>query len=115
VVLGIPTTLQLKLGLFDLSPRLARGRNWGVTTPISPVPNFFTEAIMSRMKVSFILSLVILLAAVAVFSGVVQVPFSSAGQNNLPAVHHQNAGVLTADGGDPQPKPSPFPWLVAAA
>jgi hypothetical protein len=70
---------------------------------------------MSKMKVSFILSLVILLAAVALFSGIVQVPFSSAAENNLPSMHHQSADILTADGGDPQPKPSPFPWLVAAA
>jgi hypothetical protein len=70
---------------------------------------------MSKLKVSFILSLVVLLAAVAVFSGVVQVSFSSAGQSNLPAMHHQNSPVLTADGGDPQPKPSPFPWLAVAA
>jgi len=70
---------------------------------------------MSKMKVSFILSLVVLLAAVAVFSGAVQVPFFSAGQNNLPALHHQSAFVLTADGGDPQPKPTPLPWLAVAA
>jgi hypothetical protein len=70
---------------------------------------------MSKMKVSFILSFVILLAVVAVFSGVVPVPFLSAGQNNLPAMHHQSAVILTADGGDPQPKPAPFPWLAMAA
>lgn len=70
---------------------------------------------MSKMKVSFVLSLVVLLAAVAVFSGMVQVPFLSAGQNSLPAMHQQNAGILTADGGDPQPKPTPLPWLGVAA
>jgi hypothetical protein len=70
---------------------------------------------MSKMKVSLILSLAVLLAVVAVFSGVVQVPFLNAGQHNLPAMHHQNAVVLTADGTDPQPKPSPFPWLAVAA
>ena len=70
---------------------------------------------MSKMRVSFILSLVVLFAAVAVFSGVVQVPFLNAGHNNLPAMQHQSAGILTADGGDPQPKPSPFPWLAMAA
>lgn len=69
---------------------------------------------MSKSKVSFILSLVVLLAAVAVFSGMVQVPFLSAGQNT-PSMHHQNAGILTADGGDPQPKPTPLPWLGVAA
>jgi hypothetical protein len=70
---------------------------------------------MSKMKVSFILSLVVLLAAVAVFSGVVQVPFLSAGQINLPVMQHNSAVVLTADGTDPQPPPSPFPWVAAAA
>jgi hypothetical protein len=70
---------------------------------------------MSKMKVSFILSLVVLLAAVAVFSGVVQVPFSSASQNNLPTMQHNSSPLLTADGTDPQPKPSPFPWLAVAA
>jgi len=70
---------------------------------------------MSKMRVSFVLSLVVLLAAVAVFSGAVQIPFSTAGQNNLPAIEHNSAVVLTADGTDPQPPPSPFPWLAAAA
>jgi hypothetical protein len=69
---------------------------------------------MSKMKVSLILSLAVLLAVVAVFSGVVQVPFLSAGKNNPPAMH-QSVGILTADGGDPQPKPTPLPWLGVAA
>jgi hypothetical protein len=115
MLLGKPTTPHLKPSLFDLSPRLSRGRKWGIAIPISLAPKFSTEAMMSKMKVSFILSLVVLLAAVAVFSGVVQVPFLSAGQDNFPAMHHQSAGLLTADGGDPQPKPSPFPWLAVAA
>jgi hypothetical protein len=69
---------------------------------------------MSKTKVSFLLSLAVLLAVVAVFSGVVQVPFWSAGQNSLPAMH-PSVGILTADGGDPQPKPTPLPWLGVAA
>lgn len=114
-MLGKPTTPQLKPGLFHLSPRLPRGRNWGVTIQISPVPNLSTEAIMSKSKVFFVLSLMVLLPTVAVFWGMVQVPFLNAGQNHLPAIDRQSAVVLTADGTDPQPKPSPFPWLAVAA
>lgn len=70
---------------------------------------------MSKMKLSFLLSLVVLLAAVAVFSGMVQVPLLNADHTNLPAMHQNTSVVLTADGTDPQPKPSPFPWLAVAA
>jgi hypothetical protein len=70
---------------------------------------------MSKSKVFFVLSIVVLFAAVAVFSGVVQVPFLSVGKSNLPATQLKSVGILTADGGDPQPKPSPFPWLAVAA
>jgi hypothetical protein len=69
---------------------------------------------MSKVKVSFVLSMIVLFAAMAVFSGVVQGPFFSAGKSNLPAVQHNSVGTLTADGGDPQPKPMPFPWRMAA-
>lgn len=70
---------------------------------------------MSKSKVSVVLSSVVLFAAVAVFSGVVHVSFMSSGKNNIPVTLHKASGILTADGTDPQPKPTPLPWLGVAA
>jgi hypothetical protein len=65
---------------------------------------------MSRTKLLFVLSIVILFAVVAVFSGCIHVPSLSAGMQFLPTAHSGSLGTLTADGGAPQPQPSPLPW-----
>jgi hypothetical protein len=66
---------------------------------------------MTRLRIQVALLMLVLSAAVAVFSGVVPVPFLNAGKHNLPAIQSNGAVILMADGGDPQPKPVPLPWL----
>ena len=71
---------------------------------------------MTKLRIQRALYLFILSAAVAVFSGVVPVPFLNAGKHNMPAI--QSNGVVTtliADGGDPQPPPPKPPLSVGAA
>ena len=50
----------------------------------------------------------VLSAAVAVFSGVVPVPFLNAGKHNLPAIQSNGVVTLMADGTDPVPPPIPL-------
>ena len=64
----------------------------------------------SRTQVAF--ALFVLSAVVAVFSGAIPVPFLNAGKHSLPAIPSNGAFTLIADGGDPQPPPTPLPWLV---
>jgi len=66
---------------------------------------------MTRLRIQVALLMLVLSATVAVFSGVVPVPFLNAGKHNLPAIQSNGAIFLMADGGDPQPKPVPLPWL----
>jgi prepilin-type processing-associated H-X9-DG protein len=70
---------------------------------------------MTRLRIQVALLMLVLSAAVAVFSGVVPVPLLNAGKHNLPAVHSNGAVILMADGTDPQPKPTPLPWLGVAS
>ncbi len=63
---------------------------------------------MTRLRIQVALYMFVLSAAVAVFSGVVPVPFSNAGKHNLPAIQSNGVVTLIADGGDPQPKPIPL-------
>jgi hypothetical protein len=64
---------------------------------------------MTKLRIQAALSIFVLSAAVAVFSGVVPVPFVNAGKHNLPAIQSNGAVTLMADGGDPQPPPIPLP------
>jgi hypothetical protein len=66
---------------------------------------------MTKLRIQVALLMLVLSAAVAVFSGVVAVPFLNAGKHNLPAIQSNGVVILMADGGDPQPKPVPLPWL----
>jgi hypothetical protein len=66
---------------------------------------------MTRLRIQVALLMLVLSAAVAVFSGVVPVPFLNAAKHDLSAIQSNGAVILMADGGDPQPKPVPLPWL----
>jgi hypothetical protein len=63
---------------------------------------------MTKLRIQVALTMFVLTAAVAVFSGVVPVPFLNAGKHNLPAIQSNGAVTLVADGGDPVPPPIPL-------
>jgi hypothetical protein len=63
---------------------------------------------MTKLRIQVALTMFVLTAAVAVFSGVVPVPFLNAGKHNLPAIQSNGVVTLMADGGDPQPPPIPL-------
>ncbi len=69
---------------------------------------------MTRLRIQVALLMLVLSAAVAVFSGV-PVPFLNVGKHNLPAIQSNTAVILMADGTDPQPKPTPLPWFGVAS
>ena len=70
---------------------------------------------MTKLRIQVALYMFVLSAAVAVISGVVPVRIAGAGKHNLPAIQSNGAVTLMADGGDPQPKPTPLPWLAIAS
>lgn len=70
---------------------------------------------MTKLRIQVALTMFVLTAAVAVFSGVVPVPFLNAGKHNLPAIQSNGVVTLMADGADPQPAPTPLPWLGIAS
>ena len=70
---------------------------------------------MTKLRIQVALYMFVLSAAVAVFSGVVPVPFLNAGKHNLPAIQSNGVVTLMADGGDPVPAPVPLPWLGEAS
>ena len=63
---------------------------------------------MTKLRIQVALYMFVLSAAVAVFSGVVPVPFLNAGKHNLPAIQSNGVVTLMADGGDPVPAPIPL-------
>ena len=69
---------------------------------------------MTKLCIKNALYMVVVAAAVAVFSGVVPVPFLNAGKHNLPAIQSHGVVTLKADGTDPVPPPKPLPWLGVA-
>ena len=60
---------------------------------------------MSKPRIQGALYTLVLFTAVAVFSSVVQVSSLNAEKNNLTASPVKGAGILTADGTDPYPRP----------
>jgi hypothetical protein len=70
---------------------------------------------MTKLRIQVALYMFVLSAAVAVFSGVVPVPFLNAGKHNLPAIQSNGTVTLMADGSDPVPGPVPLPWLGEAS
>lgn len=71
---------------------------------------------MSKLRVRGTLVTLILFTAVAVFPTVVQTQVSKKGSNQAAPRKFGNAGVLTADGGDPYPRPpNPIPWSTQSA
>jgi hypothetical protein len=87
------------------------GREWGVTIQASIVPILFKETQMTKLRIQVALYMFVLSASVAVISGVVPVRVAGAEKHNLPAIQSNGLVILTADGTDPQPKPTPLPWL----
>jgi hypothetical protein len=70
---------------------------------------------MSKLKVLFILCMVVMLAVVAVIpnlghAGSFQDSRLNGASSSVTAVE-----ILTADGTDPQPPPMPLPWLGVAS
>jgi hypothetical protein len=65
---------------------------------------------MTKLRISSTFQMLILSAAVAVFSGLVLVPFSNSKSHNLPATQIKGTVILMADGSDPVPAPRPLPW-----
>jgi len=63
---------------------------------------------MTKLRIQVALTMFVLSAAVAVFSGVVPVPFLNAGKHNLPAIQSNGVVTLMADGSDPVPAPIPL-------
>ncbi|HEX8837009.1 MAG TPA: hypothetical protein VF748_08740, partial [Candidatus Acidoferrum sp.] len=88
-----------------------------VLAPAAPIlVNFFKEMKMSKLRVWGTLVTLVLFAAVAVFPAVVQSLGSNKGSNQAAPREFRNAGVLTADGGDPYPRPpNPIPWPTRSA
>ena len=70
---------------------------------------------MTKLRIQGALYMFVLSAAMAVFSGVVPVPFLNAGKHSLPAIQSNGVVTLTADGTDPQPPPKPLPWVGVAS
>ncbi len=65
---------------------------------------------MSKLEIRGVLSALVLLTAVAVFSSVAQVRSRNVERHSLAASRSQGADILIADGGDPVP-----PWPKATA
>jgi hypothetical protein len=65
---------------------------------------------MTKLRISSTFQMLILSAAVAVFSGLVLVPFSNSNSHNPPASQIKGTVILMADGSDPVPAPKPLPW-----
>ena len=64
---------------------------------------------MSKLRVRGTLATLVLVAAVAVFPGVVQVLTSNEVSRKAATAEFRNTGLLVADGGDPVPGPKPIP------
>jgi hypothetical protein len=63
---------------------------------------------MTKLRIQVALTMFVLTAAVAVFSGVVPVPLLNARKHNLPAGQSNGVVTLMADGTDPVPPPIPL-------
>jgi len=108
----MPTRHLATARVSSFSHSLPTGYEWGVTIQATIVSTFFEESQMTKSKTQVAFATFVLSAAVAVFSGAIPVPFLNAGKHSLPAIQSNGAVTLIADGGDPQPPPTPLPWLV---
>ena len=70
---------------------------------------------MTKPRISSTFQMLILSAAVAVFSGLVLVPFSNSTNHNSSATEMKGTLILMADGSDPVPAPKPLPWRGVAS
>ena len=70
---------------------------------------------MSKLKVLFVLCTVVLFAVVAVFPNLGHAGSFQGGRLNGASLSATPIEILTADGTDPQPPPTPLPWLAVAA
>jgi hypothetical protein len=70
---------------------------------------------MTKMRTQLAFATLVLSAAVAVFSAAIAVPFLNIGKHCRPATQPKGVVTLVADGTDPQPPPTPLPWLGVAS
>ncbi len=70
---------------------------------------------MSKLKVLFILCIVILFAVVAVFPNLGDAGSFQGSKLSGASPSATPIEILTADGGDPVPPPRPLPWLGIAS
>ncbi len=71
--------------------------------------NSFKEMKMSRRRIKGTFFALFFFAAVAVFPNVMQAPTSTKATHKAIAGEFRSTGALIADGGDPVPKPIPWP------
>jgi hypothetical protein len=70
---------------------------------------------MTKLRIQRAFQMLVLSAAVAVFSGLVAIPLSNSQAHNRPTVQMNGTGTLMADGTDPVPAPKPLPWRGLAS
>ena len=70
---------------------------------------------MSKVRIVFILCILILFAVVAVFSDLGAARSSQLSTTHGASLSSTPTEILTADGTDPQPPPRPLPWLGVAS
>ena len=70
---------------------------------------------MSKLKVAFILCMVVLFAVVAVFPNLGHTGTFQGSQLNGASPSATPMEILTADGGDPVPPPRPLPLLAISS
>jgi hypothetical protein len=70
---------------------------------------------MTKLRISSTFQMLILSAAVAVFSGLLLVPFSNSKSHNPHSTQSKGTVILMADGSDPVPAPKPLPWRGVAS
>lgn len=70
---------------------------------------------MSKLKVLFILCMVVMLAVIAVIPNLGHAGSFQDSQLNGASSSVTAAEILIADGTDPQPPPMPLPWLGVAS
>ena len=70
---------------------------------------------MSKLKVLFVLCMVVLFAVMAVFPNLGHAGSFHGSQLNGASSSATPIEILTADGTDPVPPPRPLPWLGVAS
>ncbi len=92
-----------------------RNSEGGIPIQVSLLFSFTLGGRMSKIKVLFILCMVVLFAVVAVFPNLGHSGAFPGSQLNGASPSATPIEILTADGGDPVPPPRPLPWLGVAS